>query len=115
MDAFNSFARQAQLPPYLKQKVQRFFELNHKENMVHYVDPNDTLKNLPASLRKSLLLYSYYSLIKNISILHIDTNFTASLIPHFKLQRLNEGEILYREDDNASEGIEGFMAKIMFK
>jgi len=103
LDAFNSFAIQAALPPYLKQKIQRFFELNHKENMVHYVDPSDHLKNLPASLRKSVLLYSYYSLIRSVSILHIDTNFTAAIIPHFKLQSLHPGEILYREDDSSSE------------
>lgn len=69
----------------------------------HWADPDDQLKNLPITLKNSLLLYSYYDLIKDIRVLQIDKDFTASLLLHFKLLRLNKGEILYREDDPAHE------------
>jgi len=61
------------------------------------------LKGLPMSIRTKLLLFSYYSIIKNIKILQIDATFTASLLTHIKLLRLKKDEILYRQDDLANE------------
>jgi len=68
-------------------------------------DPHENLKGLPVSLKTTLLLYSYYDLIKNIRILQVDPNFTASLLPYFKLQKLHKEEIVYREDDLSHESI----------
>lgn len=67
------------------------------------------LKELPANLRTSLLLYSYYAMIKNIRLLQIDANFTAALVTHIKVLKLKEKEILYREDDPAEESNTSFL------
>ena len=61
------------------------------------------LKQLPANIRTSLLLFSYYPMIKNIKILQLDANFTAALLFHLKLVKLKNKEILYREEDPAEE------------
>jgi len=87
----------------LRQRVQRSFEISHKENICNWGDPNGHLRGLPASLKTSLLLYSYYGLIKNIKLLQVDPNFTASLLLHFKLCQFQEGDMIYREDDPAYE------------
>ena len=72
--------------------------------MYHWMDPQETLNELPANLKTSLLLYSYYGMIKNIKLLQTDANFTASLIPHLKLLKIKKGETLYRKEDPAEEG-----------
>lgn len=87
----------------MRQKVQRFFEINHKENIYYWIDSNHLLDQLPANLRTSLLLFSYYAMIKNISILQYDANFTAAIIVHFKLIKLKKKELVYREDDPPEE------------
>lgn len=79
--------------------------INHKENVCHWADPNDTMKDLPANLKTSVLLYSYYGLITNIKLLQVDANFTAALLVHLKLMKLKDEELLYREDDPPHEGI----------
>jgi CRP-like cAMP-binding protein len=61
------------------------------------------LKQLPANIRTSLLLFSYYPMIKNIKILQLDANFTAALLSHLKLVRLKNKEILYRQEDPSEE------------
>jgi len=61
------------------------------------------LQGLPISLRTKLLLFSYYSIRKNIKILQIDPTFTASLLSHITLLRLKKNEVLYRQDDLAHE------------
>ncbi len=61
------------------------------------------LTELPSNLRTGLLLYSYYNMIKNISLLQIDANFTAKILTHLKLLKLKQREILYREDDPSME------------
>ena len=82
-----------------------FQRLNHKEKIYHGVDPKGILSHLPINLKTSLLLFSYYGLIKNVRLLQINPNFTASLIVDFKLLRLKKGEVLYRMDDPSEEGI----------
>lgn len=82
-----------------------FFRINDKEHAYYSMDPKCFMNNLPATLRTSVLLFSYYALIKNIRFLQTNPNLTASLIVHFKLLHLKEGEILYRENDPALEGI----------
>ncbi len=77
--------------------------LNHKENVYYWMDPTEMLKELPANLRTSLLLYSYYAMIKNIRLLQIDANFTAALVTQLKVLKLKEKEILYREEDPSEE------------
>ncbi len=67
------------------------------------MDPQESLKELPANLKTSLLLYSYYGMIKNIRLLQLDANFTASILTHLKLLKLKKGETLYRQDDPAEE------------
>jgi len=101
--AFNNFALKVKLPEFLRQKIQRFFELNHKENVYYWMDPQESLKELPANLKTSLLLYSYYGMIKNIRLLQLDANFTASILTHLKLLKLKKGETLYRQDDPSEE------------
>ncbi len=61
------------------------------------------LKQLPANIRTSLLLFSYYPMIRNIKRLQLDANFTAALLFHLKLVKLKNKEILYREDDPSEE------------
>ena len=84
--------------------MQRSFEISHKENICNWGDPHGHLRDLPANLKTSLLLYSYYGLIKNIKLLQVDPNFTASLLLNFKLCQFQEGDMIYREDDPAYEG-----------
>lgn len=88
---------------YFNESYVKLFRLNHKENICHWVDPKDMLKGLPMSIRTKILLFSYYSIIKNIKILQIDATFTASLLTHIKLLRLKKDEVLYRQDDLANE------------
>ena len=78
--------------------------MNHKENVYYWMDPQESLKELPANLKTSLLLYSYYGMIKNIRLLQLDANFTASILTHLKLLKLKKGETLYRQDDPSEEG-----------
>lgn len=50
-----------------------------------------------------MIYFSYFNLIENITLFHKDANFTANIIPHLKLLKLNAKEILYREDDLSDE------------
>jgi len=68
------------------------------------MDPHENLNELPSNLKTSLLLYSYYGMIKNIKLLQMDANFTASLLTRLKLMKIKKGETLYREGDPAEEG-----------
>ena len=77
--------------------------LNHKENVYYWIDPSDMLKHLPENLKSTLLLYSYHTMIKDIEILELNANFTAALLTHLKLLKLEKREILYREGDPTQE------------
>jgi hypothetical protein len=77
--------------------------LNHKENAYYWLEPYDILKHLPESLKGTLLLYSYHSMTKNIEILEMNANFTAAILIHLKLIKLEKREILYREGDPSQE------------
>jgi len=85
--------------------LKSFNRINHKENVCHWADPNDMLSDLPANLKTSILLYSFYGLINNIKLLQVDPNFTAALLVHLKLIKLKDEELLYREEDPPHEGI----------
>ena len=61
------------------------------------------LKHLPENLKSTLLLYSYHNMIKDIELLEVNANFTAALLLHLKLLKLDKREILYREDDPSQE------------
>ena len=73
--------------------------------MYHWVDSKQFLKGLPIGLKTNLLLFSYYSLIKDTKILQVNANFTAALLVHLKIFQMNAHETLYREDDPANESI----------
>jgi len=79
--------------------------LNHKENVYYWIEPSDMLKHLPENLKSTLLLYSYRNMIKDIEILEMNANFTALLLTHLKLLKLEKREILYREEDPSQESI----------
>jgi len=61
------------------------------------------LKHLPENLKSTLLLYSFNSMIRDVEILEMNANFTAILLTHLKLLKLEKKEILYREDDPSQE------------
>jgi len=103
ISTFNNFASKVKIPDFLRLKVQRFFELNHKENVYYWIDPTDMLKHLPENLKSTLLLYSFNSMIRDVEILEMNANFTAILLTHLKLLKLEKKEILYREDDPSQE------------
>ncbi len=61
------------------------------------------LKHLPENLKSTLLLYSFNSMIRDVEILEMNANFTAILLTHLKLLKLEKREILYRQDDPSQE------------
>jgi len=61
------------------------------------------LKHLPENLKSTLLLYSYNGMIRDIELLGMNANFTALLLTHLKLLKLEKREILYREEDPSQE------------
>ena len=71
--------------------------------MYYWIDPTDMLKHLPENLKSTLLLYSFNSMIRDIEILEMNANFTAILLTHLKLLKLEKREILYRQDDPSQE------------
>eukprot|EP01017_Pseudomicrothorax_dubius_P021634 TRINITY_DN2328_c0_g2_i4.p1 TRINITY_DN2328_c0_g2~~TRINITY_DN2328_c0_g2_i4.p1 ORF type:complete len:833 (+),score=237.86 TRINITY_DN2328_c0_g2_i4:185-2683(+) len=103
IDSFNDFAIKVKLPNELRQKIVRYFELNHRENIYSWIDPNNIIGELPSNLRRELLYSAFYRFIENIPLFQRDANFTALIIPHMKVLKLNTREILYREEDPAEE------------
>ena len=101
--AFNAFAKNAKLSEVVRQRIQTFYELNHKENVYYWIDPSDLLTCLPTPLKKHLLFHSYYPMIQDVHLLKMDLNFTISILLHLKVLKLAKLEILYREDDPAAE------------
>lgn len=71
--------------------------------MYYWIDPTDMLKHLPENLKSTLLLYSFNSMIRDVEILEMNANFTAILLTHLKLLKLEKREILYRQDDPSQE------------
>lgn len=87
--------------------------MNHKENVYYWIDPSDMLKHLPENLKSTLLLYSYHTMIKDIEILELNANFTAAILTHLKLLKLEKREILYREGDPTQESKKYFLKFIL--
>ena len=102
--AFNTFAKNARLSEFVRQKIQTFYEQNHKENVYCWIDPSDLLTSLPTPLKKHLLFHSYYPMIQDIHLLKMDVNFTIAILLDLKVLKLAKGDILYREEDPSAEG-----------
>jgi CRP-like cAMP-binding protein len=45
----------------------------------------------------------YNSLVETVNLLKIDKNFTATLLPHLNFLEVLPGEIIYRQDDPATD------------
>ena len=82
MNLFNEFAMKVNLPPHIKNKVHKFYQNNYLKNVYTYMDPKEMIKELPSQLRNELILICYANLKSSISILNIDENFTATIIPY---------------------------------
>ena len=63
------------------------------------MDPKEMIKELPSQLRNELILICYANLKSSISILNIDENFTATIIPYLQFLEVQPGEVIYRQDD----------------
>ncbi len=101
--AFNTFAKNAKLSEFVRQKIQTFYEQNHKENVHYWIDPSDLLTSLPNLLKNHLLFHSYYPMIQDIHLLKMDVNFTIAILHDLKVLKLAKEDILYREEDPSAE------------
>jgi hyperpolarization activated cyclic nucleotide-gated potassium channel 2 len=63
------------------------------------LDPKKLIQELPSQIRNELLLICYKYVQDSISILQIDDNFTATLLPHLNFLEIQPTEIIYRQDD----------------
>lgn len=72
--------------------------------MYNWIEPENLLEELPTNLRTQLTLFAFSKMIKDIKLLKIDANFTASIVTKCKLIKLRPKEILYREEDPSVEG-----------
>lgn len=89
--------------------------INHRDNVYTWLDPQELLKELPTNLRSHLILFSYAKLIRNIRLLKIDPNFTATICPYLKILTLRTDEMIYRQDDPSMESIFTMKSKQSFQ
>ncbi|CAD8184026.1 unnamed protein product [Paramecium pentaurelia] len=99
MHLFNDFSVRVKLPYALKCKVHKYYRNNYLKNVYTSLDPKKLIQELPSQLRNELLMICYKYLIDSVSLLKIDNNFTATILPHLNFLEVHPGEIIYREDD----------------
>ena len=105
LNNFNDFANKIKLPEFLKHKIQRYLEVNFRENMFTWIQPKELLNTLPSYIKKELIVFSSMNLLEKIYLFKIDMNFTISVIPHLKMLSVLKKEIIYREDDPSEESL----------
>lgn len=103
MHLFNDFSVRVKLPYALKCKVHKYYRNNYLKNVYSSLDPKKLIQELPSQIRNELLMICYQYLINAVNILTIDKNFTATLLPHLNFLEVHPGEIIYRQDDPATD------------
>lgn len=58
---------------------------------------------MPVDLKNELIHTCYSDIVKNLKIMNYDKNFTSQLITNLYCMRLNENDILYRQNDPSEE------------
>lgn len=80
------------------------YRTNHRDNVANWIEPSNLLEELPFNFRTQVVIFAFSRMIKDIKLLKIDANFTATIVTKFKILKLRPKEILYRQEDPASEG-----------
>ncbi|CAG9329138.1 unnamed protein product [Blepharisma stoltei] len=101
LDILKSLSRQYKFSPEFYSKISNAIEYHYKQTKL---DLDEILEDLPLNLRTQLLLVIYQQMLENNAFFeHKPSYFVAYVAPLLKPQRVEEGEIIYKKGDFASE------------